>query len=98
MTKMQKKLVADYIAKYKIDIVFSPGDECYVVNIPELPGCMTHGETQEEALKMAREAIEGYLEALVKHGDPLPVPMAERKYPNATKGVLREILSDHTPE
>ena len=38
------------------------------VYVPALPGCMTQGETFQEAVAMAQEAIQGYLEALVKRG------------------------------
>jgi antitoxin HicB len=41
----------------------------YTVTVPSLPGCMTYGETVEEAVKMAQEAIEVYLESLREHGD-----------------------------
>lgn len=41
----------------------------YTVTVPSLPGCMTYGETVEEAVKMAPEAIEVYLESLKEHGD-----------------------------
>ncbi|MBC7226964.1 MAG: type II toxin-antitoxin system HicB family antitoxin [Thermoflexales bacterium] len=36
----------------------------YTVTVPSLPGCVTYGETVEEAVEMAREAIELYLESL----------------------------------
>jgi antitoxin HicB len=45
----------------------------YDVFVPALPGCVTQGETFEEAVAMAEEAIEGYLEALAKVGEPIPV-------------------------
>ena len=44
----------------------------YVVTVPALPGCVTQGETLDEAIAMAEEAIEGYLEALVKAGESVP--------------------------
>jgi antitoxin HicB len=47
----------------------------YSVTVPALPGCVSQGETREEALTMIREAIEGYLESLAAHGDPLPGPI-----------------------
>jgi predicted RNase H-like HicB family nuclease len=37
-----------------------------------LPGCVTQGETKEEALTMIRDAIAGYLASLRKHGEPIP--------------------------
>ena len=44
----------------------------YVVTVPALPGCVTQADSYEEALAMAQEAIEGFLEALVKAGQPIP--------------------------
>jgi predicted RNase H-like HicB family nuclease len=43
--------------------------------IRQLPGCVSQGETREEALAMIREAIELYLESLDAHGDPIPGPI-----------------------
>jgi len=47
----------------------------YSVTVPALPGCVSQGETREEALAMIREAIEVYLESLEAHGDPIPGPV-----------------------
>ncbi|HHT9120478.1 MAG TPA: type II toxin-antitoxin system HicB family antitoxin [Candidatus Hypogeohydataceae bacterium YC41] len=44
----------------------------YTVFVPALPGCHTQGDTIEEALKNAREAIECYIESLKKDGLPIP--------------------------
>ena len=41
--------------------------------VPALPGCNTQGETYQETITNAREAIEGYLKMLVKAGEPIPV-------------------------
>ena len=40
----------------------------YTVIVPALAGCVTFGETVEEAIEMAREAIEGYIETLMELG------------------------------
>lgn len=45
----------------------------YVVTVPALPGCVSQGDTGEEAAANIREAIEAYIEALRKAGDPIPV-------------------------
>ncbi len=66
--------------KYKLDILWSDEDDAYVVHVPELPGCVAHGETVEEAVEMAKEAIDGFIETLKKMGRPAPVPMSERPY------------------
>ncbi|MCB0255805.1 MAG: type II toxin-antitoxin system HicB family antitoxin [Anaerolineae bacterium] len=44
----------------------------YTVTVPSLPGCVTYGDTVDEAISMAREAIDLYLESLEAHGDPIP--------------------------
>lgn len=44
----------------------------YIVRIPTL-GCVTEGETFEEAKAMAEDAIRCYLKSLVKHGEPIPI-------------------------
>jgi antitoxin HicB len=44
----------------------------YTVNVPTLPGCITYGETIDEAISMAKEAIELYVESLVAKGEVVP--------------------------
>ena len=44
----------------------------FVATCPTLPGCVSQGQTRAEATANIREAIEGYLKSLVKHGDPVP--------------------------
>ncbi len=47
-------------------------DGGWVVQCPSLPGCVSEGETREEALRNIREAIELYIDVLRDHGDPVP--------------------------
>ena len=47
-------------------------DGGYCVSVPALPGCFTEGDTVAEALTMAREAIEVYLDMVVDNGEPIP--------------------------
>ena len=49
-----------------------PDETGFWVEVPALPGCVTQGETYEEAITNAEEAIEGFLEALAKAGQPIP--------------------------
>ncbi|MHA1651538.1 MAG: type II toxin-antitoxin system HicB family antitoxin [Candidatus Helarchaeota archaeon] len=44
----------------------------YTVIVPSLPGCVTYGDNIEEAIQMAKEAIELYLESLQAHGEEIP--------------------------
>ena len=53
--------------------VIYPGDDGFwVAECPSLPGCVSQGETREQAITNIREAIEGYI--LVLKDDGLPVP------------------------
>lgn len=54
-------------------LIFRPEPEGgYTVSVPALPGCVTYGNTLEEARDMAKEAIQAYLASLERHGEPLP--------------------------
>ncbi|MBM3156553.1 MAG: type II toxin-antitoxin system HicB family antitoxin [Chloroflexi bacterium] len=44
----------------------------YTVIVPSLAGCVTYGDTVEEAIEMAKEAIELYIESLKAHGEEVP--------------------------
>ena len=45
----------------------------YTVLVPALPGCITYGKTVEEAIEMARDAINGYIESLIEDDEAIPV-------------------------
>ena len=49
-------------------------DGSYSVQVPDLPGCISCGDTREEALEMIKEAIRGHMTTLREHGDPVPEP------------------------
>lgn len=53
---------ASVMEQLKYTIILEKEDDGFVVTAPALPGCITQGETREEALANAREAIEAYLE------------------------------------
>ncbi len=44
--------------KYEIIIYWSNEDQVFVADVPELPGCMAHGPTEESALSNIKEAIQ----------------------------------------
>jgi predicted RNase H-like HicB family nuclease len=64
--------------KYEIIIYWSNEDQIYVAEVPELPGCMAHGETQEHALKNVQEAIQLWIDTAKEFGDPIPEPKGRR--------------------
>lgn len=49
----------------------------YTVKVPVLPGCISEGDTLEEALKNIKDAIEGCLRVLAKHKRPIPLEFSE---------------------
>ena len=54
-------------------ILLTPEDEGgFSVAVPALPGCFTQGETIEEAIAMAKDAIALYIESLEEDGEPVP--------------------------
>ena len=64
----------------KYTVIFEPAEESgYVVYVPALPGCVTQGETLEEAKEMALDANKGHLETLQELG--LPVPEEDKPIP-----------------
>ena len=60
--------------KYSIEIFYSQEDEGYIALAPELPGCSAFGETEEEALKEIKIAIDLWLEIAKKEGREIPRP------------------------
>ncbi len=59
---------------YILRIYFDPRDRIYVVHMPELPGCSTHGNSLMEAFNMAEEAIEGWIECCYHLKRTIPLP------------------------
>lgn len=54
-------------------IILTPiEDGWWMAEVPSLPGCVTQGETKEEAMENVKEAIEGYIESLEMRGLPIP--------------------------
>lgn len=52
-------------------------DGKFVATCPTLPGCVSQGDTREEAKRNIADAMQGYLDSLAKHGDPIPPPITE---------------------
>ena len=64
----------------KYTAIFEPAEEGgYVVTIPALPGCVTQGETFEEAKAMAKDAIQGYIAVLREDKEPIPIEASLNK-------------------
>lgn len=59
---------------YSVEIQWSNRDQAYIANVPELPGCKTHGDTYDEAFKNILEVMELWIEATKEAGEPIPPP------------------------
>ncbi len=64
--------------KYEIILYWSSEDQVFVAEVPELLGCMAHGDTQEIALKNAKEAVQLWIDTAREFGDPVPEPKGRR--------------------
>jgi len=61
--------------KYSVIIRYSEEDNCYVASVPELVGCMAHGDTRDEAIREIQDALSLHIEMMQKQGDAMPEPM-----------------------
>jgi len=64
--------------KYEILIFWSEEDQAFIAEIPELPGCLAHGGTSEQALVNAQEAVGLWITTASEFGDPIPEPKGRR--------------------
>jgi predicted RNase H-like HicB family nuclease len=69
------------VNKYEIIIYWSNEDQVFVAEVPELPGCMAHGDSQQAALANANEAIRLWIETAEEFGDNVPEPKGQRLMP-----------------
>jgi predicted RNase H-like HicB family nuclease len=72
--------------KYGISIYWSDEDNLYIAAAPELPGCVTHGDTQEEALANLAEAVRLWVDTAREFGNPVPEPKGQSVSLDSIKG------------
>ena len=61
-------------------IVIEKAENNYAAYVPDLPGCVTTGETIEETEQQIREAIEFHIRGLREDGLPIPEPSSKVNY------------------
>ena len=66
------------MSKYEIIIFWSDEDEVFIADVPELPGCMAHGDTHESALANAKDAMALWLDTAQELMKPIPEPKGRR--------------------
>lgn len=81
--------------KYDLILYWSDGDEVFIAEVPELPGCSAHGKTQEAALKNVRQAANFWTETVRAQGREVP-ERGSRKVAYLVQGLQNDgERSDH---
>lgn len=66
--------------KYERIIYWSDDDNSFIVEVPELPGCMADGITVEDAIKNSEVAIEEWIQTTLERGLEVPEPKGRLMY------------------
>ena len=61
-------------SRYELIIFWDESDQIFVVDVPELPGCMAHGDTKSEAITQAEAAIDLWIDTAKEDGIAIPEP------------------------
>ena len=66
--------------RYEMIVYWSAEDNAYIVEVPELPGCMADGQTYQEAITNAEAVIQEWLQTAQELGRSIPVPRGRLAY------------------
>ena len=66
--------------RFEVILYWSKRDEAYIAVVPELPGCVTDGETRQEALTAVESVIAEWIETAKELGRPIPEPRGRLMY------------------
>lgn len=66
------------MSKYEIIIYWDKEDEIYIAEVPELQGCLAHGDSYDKALEHVKDAIQLWLDTAREFGDPIPEAKGHR--------------------
>jgi predicted RNase H-like HicB family nuclease len=61
-------------------VIIEKGETSYGAFVPDLPGCIAIGETEQEVMELIQEAIEFHLEDLQLEGRPIPQPVSKSTF------------------
>ena len=95
------KTIADYLSlPYRMEIVPDTEEGGYAVSFPELPGCITCGDTLEQAIRNAEDAKQAWLEAALEEGLEIAEPESLDDYSGQFKlripKSLHKSLAEHS--
>ena len=85
--------VQKYLQQPYHKVVSGNAADGFLVEVIELPGCMTDGLTEAEALANVPEAMAAWLETALLDGNPIPAPFPERTYSGKVPGPPAEICA-----
>jgi predicted RNase H-like HicB family nuclease len=68
------------MTKYELIIYWSKADDVFLVEVPELPGCMADGNTRAQAVKNAEKVIKLWIESAKRLGREVPEPRGQLAY------------------
>jgi predicted RNase H-like HicB family nuclease len=66
--------------KYEMIVYWSPEDDAFLAEVPELPGCMADGKTYEEAVANARIVVQEWIQTAKEEARSIPVPRGRLMY------------------
>ena len=66
--------------RYELIIYWSKADNCFIAEVPELPGCMADGATYEKAVASAQVVIQEWIDTARSLGRPIPEPRGRLAY------------------
>jgi len=64
--------------RYEIILYWSDEDQVFIAEVPELPGCVAHGNTQEAALASVKQAMALWMDTAKEFGHVIPQPKGHR--------------------
>jgi antitoxin HicB len=72
--------VEEIMARPYRKVISGDAEEGFLIEVPDLPGCMTAGDTMAEAVELLPDAMAGWLESVLLRGLPVPEPTPEPEY------------------
>ncbi|WP_089729131.1 type II toxin-antitoxin system HicB family antitoxin [Candidatus Thiosymbion oneisti] len=66
------------MTRYETIIYWSDEDGSFIADVPQLPGCMAHGASPDEALANAQDAMQLWIDTAREFDDPIPEPLGRR--------------------
>ncbi len=79
------------MTKYRYPIVIENAGNNYCAYVPDVHGCITTGKTVEETFRNMHDALGGYLDLMIKDGDPIPAPTPVDQIKHDPDDVVREV-------